>query len=645
MTVTNDNFSQWRPKTENNIQKDSFSAWRPKQEEQIQEEPKEESLPQKIASSFPVQAVLGTFKRFTWPLDLLKMAALAEGVSGAEEIEEAVTKEGGKFDKDYYLKKVFEAAQALPTQDAAEEFIKEQTGLDLSPKGTAANIFRKAGEIGSLSPGKIAGAPIKEIAKKSTGALTGGTVSTGLEELGVPGAIAEPIGFGFGGAATAGKKITKPLAGEAAKARETAGKFGLRRFEGMEREKPPKNPIVSVERQKELGEELSKSSKDAIEQIIRQEIPIKKMKEKGYDLKKSYQKLYKVADKEAKISDKEFAENLAKKKAEPNNKEYQKLPVGIDIEPVLTWIKSEKAKILKSAPSLSKPDQVKLNILNKEYRQLTKNKEKIPEPKVKLLGPSGDLLKPAIKQPRGREQKIISATQSIDQKRNFNENVKDLYRKTEFTGAEQEVKETYAQMGQKLIESIEKSGDMKLAENLRFGDRIFSENAKLNLVEDVIGKSFENGYDPKKLSSVLKGNKNQAMLNRSIGKDAVKDLKDIASYGEKANSMVLSKLKNPATVGDWFKELTPLKLAIVMAKHTGLPIVGSLHEIAKGTSNRIQGYLFTRNSTKKAYVDFLKGAASGEKGAFAKASKNLTDAINEEFGNEEELEKLSKEKD
>jgi hypothetical protein len=161
-----------------------------------------------------------------------------------------------------------------------------------------------------------------------------------------------------------------------------------------------------------------------------------------------------------------------------------------------------------------------------------------------------------------------------------------------------------------------------------------------------MSKAFKDGYNPKKLTTILGGKTNKVMLSRAIGKDAVKDLVDISAYGVKAQEKVLSQLKNPKTVGQFLSEMSPLKLGLLSLKHGlnyklyGPPLA---YDISKSAVNRAQGYLFTRPTTRKSYINYLKHAISPESAAFKKASRDLTSAIIDEFGSEKEFTEMLEE--
>jgi len=167
-------------KTENENQSSRFRF--------IESEP---STTQKIASSAPAQAALGGLKRATFPADLFKLAMIGEGLSDLDELEDTYRRAGKEFDRDEYIRKVYQAAEVIPTQELGEELVKKYTGLDLKPKDTAGKIGRFGGEIFSLKPGSLLEGGTKEVAKKGAESATRATVAEGLKELGVPGILAD----------------------------------------------------------------------------------------------------------------------------------------------------------------------------------------------------------------------------------------------------------------------------------------------------------------------------------------------------------------------------------------------------------------------------------------------------------------------
>jgi len=546
---------------------------------------KEESFIQKVASHPISQAELGAAKFLTWPLDVLKIMVAGEGYSDIDEIENAFEKAGKPFDRNEYIKSVQEFSNYIPTQQFIEDKIKESTGIDLAPKDAASRIIRQGSEILSTGPKGLLEAGASQIAKRGAGALAGAATTEGLKQVGTPDELANLAGYVLGGSA-AGKSSPKQLNPEAKELTNIAEKHGLKQLEGINRSSVPKNPIVSAEKQAKITNELNQSSKDAIGKVIEGKLPIKTLRDSGVDLKDAYTKAYSQADTTAKsISGK-----------------------NIDLKDPLSWISKRKQEIKSSAPSISSTDETLLKELSKHEKAF-------------------------------KNANNVSPEQALIQYKKFNEEVSGLYRKAQFSGSENAVRGLYEEMKSEWIKTIEKTSP-ELASELKFANKIFSQTANLNMVEGILEKSFAKGYDPSKLAKTLGGQKNKAFLERSLGKDAVKDLTDIAKYGEKANEKVLSQLKQPKTAMELITKMTPLKFGILALKSGlnystyGIPLAW---DIGKSAINRAQGALITRAPTRKSYIDYLKKAANPQSPAFKLASKELSKAIDQEFGSEEDL--------
>jgi hypothetical protein len=606
-------------------------------QDEVDSESEEEPGFWKSVADHPVtQAGLGLAKRWTWPLDVFKLVALGEGLSGIDELEEAFRKAGKPFDREKYIEAVYEAASLFPTQSMLEDKVKDWTGADLAPKDTFSKIVRTGTEIASGGPKNILSQGPKQaakvVAKRTAAGFGGAAVGEVAKELGVPEPIADIFSSILGGAA-GGKKEPFRLTGQAKKNRKTAKKHGLRKFQGMEREKPLKNAIVSPKAQKKAAEELGDTSKKAIDKIIADKIPITKQRAMGIDLEHAYTKAYDQSLGRAKALDKA---NAVAKKAGKKTKE-------IDLQPILTKIKQKIKKIQNSAPSLSPTDKVAIKELRKQYKQLSK----APKAQTPIYGPNGQVLNP---KPKGRTPKAVNGEQALDQYKNFNEETKGIYRKAEFTGNEEVVRNLYEELKSDLIEAIEKASP-ELGGDLKFANKIFHQTSKLNRVESLIAKAFENGYDPKKLNRVLGSKRNRAFLERDLGKGAVQEMQDIAKYGIDAERQVLKTIKNPKTAMEFLNE-SPLKLSLLfkVGKH-GLAgaispyAVGATlaYDVSKAIIQRVKGALMLKDSTRKSYSDFLKHAISPESPAFKNASQKLTKAIEEEYGSEKEFLKFLEE--
>jgi hypothetical protein len=570
----------------------------------IQEKPKETSFIQRVASSPIGQTLLGAAKVLTWPLDVIKILYTGGGLSNMREIEEAFHKAGQPFDRDEYIKSVYDYAENIPTQEMVENVIKEKTGIDLAPQGLLGKGSRKAGEILALRPSNLISSPGRAI----TGAVGGAGAATGLHELGVPEPIADIIGFGASGLAHI-KGAPAALSKEAQTLQDISGKHGLRELQGLQRETPPAKALASPERQQKAVKELSETSKAAIDKVIEGEIPVSRLRKMGVNLEDAY--------------------NVAFSKSENQAAQLDSVGAKVKFDNSLDFIKSEINKIKKSAPSLSSTDKVVIRELKKQYKGLTNAPP--PPPKTTLLGPTGQPLSvPKV----GRSSKLATPTQSLDQYRNFNEEVKDIYRKPKFTGSESRIKDIYGKLNKHLIQDIEQTSP-ELANDLKAANKIFSQTSDLNTVEGILEKAFKDGYNPKKLANIIDNKSNKSFLTRALGKDAVKDMADIAYYGKQAEEKVFSKITAPKTIAQYATEMSPLQLLLVLGKKSvAWPLaIANTKELLP----RVQGMLMLKPGLRKTYKGFLKNSIAPQSPGFKKAAIELTKAIAEEYGSEDNL--------
>jgi len=532
----------------------------PQQQEQVKPEPEEENIFLKSLKDIPKnlagQIGLGLLQGQTAPLDLLKTFMMGEALTGLEEAQEASERMGVPFDMESEKQKIFQSLEAIPTQTLAEKLLEEHTGVSTAPQTGFQKGARTIAEFAGMTP-------------------------------------------------KTEKAVPKALSVETKALKETAEEFGLKQFAGMETEKAPSvTPVVSPKKEKSLRTELSETTKKAVSDVIDQKIPIKKMREKGIDLKEAYTEAY------------EQASNTAKKMSKKE----------INVDPLIKFLVDEKSKIKASAPSLSSTDKTVLSEINTQLKQFSKSVKG-----SQAFGPEGEI----INIPGKKIQKTATAEQLLDQYKNFNQEVEGIYRKTQFTGSENAVKKLYSEANDKIISSIEKVNP-ELANELKFANRVYHETSKLNQVEDILKKSFVDGYNPTKLTRTLGNRRERAFLERNLGKDSVKDLERIAKYGHEAEKRVFDQLKNPKTMKDYIENITPGQLAFLVGfkSHVGIAL-----PISKALINRAQGLLFTREPTKHAFVSFLKEAAQlGKSPApLFYASKKLEKAIKDEYGSEEEF--------
>lgn len=535
-----------------------------------------------LGQDIGLQTTLGLAKRFTFPLDILKSFATALGQQTLR--EEA--REDPNLNMEVAQQAFEDISKYFPTQDAAEEFIKESTGVDLSPKTEIGKFFRKAGEFRGLTPGKFFEDRLKGERNKALGSLGGAATSKGLTAAGVSEPIADIVGLGAGAAASSAKLASKPLSAEAKELSQTAEKHNLPKYSGIEKEKSPLiTPKVSGERQAKLEKELSQKTQQAVDKVIEGKLPFKKLKEEGVDLDEVIQNSYSKA-----------------RRIAAKNRDKQ-----VNIEPILSYIDKEIARIKNIAPSLSDQNEKVIRLLEKEKEALTTAK--------------------------------FNPETIINQHIENNAKVKNIYKKAEYSGAEDEIRQQVAKLNEKLIESAEKSVP-GMAKQFKEANAAYSQKAKLDRAEELFKDA-----DPKKLNSLLKNKKKRTFLERDLGKDAVKDLDALAKYGEQAHEKVFSKLKNPKSIQEWLTDTRTIgRIALKgILAGMGLKIPVALYEGGKFVATRMQGYLFTRPTTRRPYVDFVKAISTGNKPVIIKATKALEDSINQEFGSEKDLLDLASE--
>lgn len=306
----------------------------------------EESFWQKVVSNPVTQTILGAAQGLTAPLDILKMFITGEGLTDLDELEEAYRKQGLPFDREDYIQKVFQLAEYVPTLGGAQKLAEEKTGLDFGPKDTASKILRTGTEIATSGPAGLAKQGAKQLAVQGAKRLGTGVAAAGVgeaaKELGVPEPAADIGSYILGGVANARRQPAK-VSGKGAEAKALAEKHNLRRFGGLESEQPLKNAVAPQSKISQAAEELSETSKQAIDKVIADKIPIAKQRAMGIDLRDAYTKAYAKSNKTAKALD-------AGKKTG-----------AIDLDSLAVNIKDKIKKIQDTAPSLSPSDHAAMS--------------------------------------------------------------------------------------------------------------------------------------------------------------------------------------------------------------------------------------------------------------------------------------------
>lgn len=517
-----------------------------------------------------LQSAAGLGQAFTWPLDVVKLAMVGEGLTDLDELEEAFEKAGKPFDRNKYVKTVMEQGEFVPTQALLEKKIDETFGTNIeNPKTKTGKFFNKLFFIGGLTRGKGLTKALKAGAK-------GAATTEGLKAVGVPEIAADLIGD-YKGIASAEKSARK-LSAEGAKAVEIADKRGLPLMESMLSGNASQSPKISSKRKQALDKKLGMSTEEAIKAITEERIPISKLRANGQDLQVLEDEAYDVAT------------NLAS--ANPQKLQTKDLVSDIDRE--INRIKS-------IAPSLGDAKKAAVKVLEDEKKILSKASS--------------------------------NTQQLIDQTREYNSNVKQIYRKPEYNGKEEEVKNAYAFLNDRIRNTIEKQAGKDVIDAHKAANAIFGQNAALARSEGLISKAFENGeYNPKKLNQLLNNKGTGAQLRKDLGEEGVKELRQIAEFGEKAmntTAQYANASKHKFKIGEW----GPLAgfLLAKFPKTTGAALA------AKPIVDYARGYFLTKPASRKAYANIVKNAANGSFGNMAKDFAVLESQVIDDFGSIEDF--------
>lgn len=511
------------------------------------------------------QSAAGLGQAFTWPLDVLKMAMVGEGLTDIDELESAFEKAGKPFDRDKYVQTVLEQGEFIPTQALLERKIDEKFGTSIeNPKTKTGKFFNKLFFLGGLLRGKGWG-------KALAGGAVGATTTAALREAGAPEIVSELAGDITGGAATLEKQARKFTA-EQKRIIDLAEKKGLPLMEFMLEDTVHPTAKITPARKAAFEKELGMSTEDAIQKIIQEEIPVSKLRAKGQDLK--------VLE--------EAAYDKATQLAQAN-------PVKIDPSELVSDIDREISRIKSLAPSPSDAQKAAIRILESEKDALAKGGS--------------------------------NTEQLINQTRNYNSNVKGIYKKAEYSGIEDEVKNAYAFLNDRIRNTIEKQAGKEVIDAHKAANAIYGQNAALARTEGLINKAFKDEkYSAKKLNQLL-NSRQGAILRRDIGEEGVKELRQIAEYGEraqKATTQYANSAKHKFKVGDW----GPLA-GFLLAK---LPPVGAAAAAASPLWGYVKGWALTRPLARKTYSNIVKNAANGSFSNMAKDFATLESEITKEFG-------------
>lgn len=549
-----------------------------------------------LAKDLVVQPALGAAKAFTWPADILKIGMVGESLNDLDELEEAFKKAGKPFDRDKYLKNVAETSQFIPTQELLENLITDKTGVDLKPKSGPGKFINKLFTLAAFTRGS---GPIK--------ALTTGTIGAGTTEVlkkgGVNEFAADLIGDTVAGGKAALERSTRVLSPKAAELEAIATKHGLPFPEYLTKETAELvGPKISDARRMAQQKQMGMSSQEAIENIIEGNLPITKLRKQGADLEVLVEDAYNNVT------------NLAKS----NN-------ALLSTEQIVKDIEGEIVRIKKVSPSPSDADKAAIQILENEKKYLTNAPKK---DKVELLGPDGNPINPT---PKGRTPKEASTEQMVQQIRKYNQNVKSIYKRAEFSGREDAARGAYAFLNNSIRNTIESQSGPDVRKAMKAADSLFAEKSKLDRVEGLISRAFKDGdYKPQKLNNLL-NSKQGLIVRRELGDQAVNEIREIAQYGEQAIKATNQLAKSSTHLGA-IAEWGPLA-GMLLHK---IPKVGLLLA-AKPFVNNIRGYMLTKPATRTIYNSIVKNAAKGSFRNMAADFGKLGEEVSKDFGSVQEF--------
>lgn len=516
------------------------------------------------AKDIGIQSGLGFAQAFAWPLDVLKTAMVAEGLSDIDELEDVFKREGKEFDRDKYIKTVMEHGEFLPTQSLLEDVISKKTGISLEPKTKTGKALNKFFFLSGITRGKGLGKAVRA-------GTVGSATTTALREAGAPEIVAELAGDISAGASTISKQ-SRNLSPEAARIQATADKHGLPLMEFMLKDEIPSGTKITQARKSAFEKELGMTTEEALQRVVEDKIPLGKMRSQGQDLEVLETEAY------------DKAKELARSKPNP-----------IKTDQIVSDIDAEIAKIKGRAPSPSDAEKAAIKILENEKDVLSKS--------------------------------TANAEQLINQTQNYNSNVKSIYRKPEFSGVEEEVKNAYGFLNGFIRNTVEKEAGKEITDAYKVANKIYGQNASLARTEGLLSKAFQNGeYSPKKLTQVL-NSKQGAILRRDIGEQGVKELREIAEFGskaQKATTQMANSSKHKFQIGEW----GPLA-GFLLAK---VPPAGVAVAASKPFFDYVRGWMITRPAARTVYRDIVKNAANGSFKNMAGDFNKLESMVKDEYG-------------
>jgi hypothetical protein len=266
-----------------------------------------------------LQPIAGYSKRYSWPLDILKLAA--EG--GSQDILSQLAENEPELKDGIAEKARQKAMEYFPTQSLGEDILEERTGIPLRPKTKLQKSLRLGSEAASFRAGGA-------IAKGTAG-ITAPVVSKGLQTIGIPEDISDVVGLLVSGAVPEAQfsKVTK-----------TSG-LPSRQFEKLK--KPTK---VSSARHAKINETLENDFRTISESILEKHPNYKSIKsDPSYkeNLNEGFQQVEKLAEQIPEVIPKKTVTSTMKSRLK---KRFEKMK-GITSTESEESFKSEFGSLLK----------------------------------------------------------------------------------------------------------------------------------------------------------------------------------------------------------------------------------------------------------------------------------------------------------
>lgn len=193
----------------------------------------------------------GIAQAFTYPLDLVNMAALGAALDPSEmhDLEMTAQKYGIPFDPEKYTEAAKSIASNFPTQSNIERMVEEKTGLPLEAKTGLQKAVKLGSAAGTINPGTLG--------QKAASGVATPVIKEGLEITGVPEPLAELASLPLG--AKAGASVPEKLA-----AKTKPSGMTLRRFENVE--KPTE---ISASKHAKLNEKIEQEFRTISDDIVK----------------------------------------------------------------------------------------------------------------------------------------------------------------------------------------------------------------------------------------------------------------------------------------------------------------------------------------------------------------------------------------